>query len=332
VDLPVWAAARGGSVVSNDRRLVEEARSLTKIDKVFARKGSMLKNWFRALRVHQYSKNLLLLLPLAGAHKWSDPKRVASTLAGMAAFCICASGVYMLNDLLDMESDRHHPTKRRRPFASGKIPITHGFLAVAAAMVVSAGLALSVNWRFAAVLAVYYLLTVLYSLRLKEVELIDVLVLAVLYAIRILAGGYSANVPVSDWLLLFSIFLFLSLAFAKRFTELRLSFETDSEKIKGRGYLKTDTELISAMGVGSGYLSVLVLGIYITQPAVTELYEMPRALLLACPVSLYWLSRVWLLAHRGQMHDDPIFFALTDRQSWIAAALIALAGIVAGPK
>ena len=333
VDLPVWAAARIGYVVSPSKKLVAKARSVASIERVFVTQNSTMKSWLRALRVHQWAKNLLLLVPLAGAHQWSDPVRLTSTLIGMVAFSICASSVYLLNDLLDLESDRQHPSKRLRPFASGEIPILQGLLAVPLLVFLSASLAFCLNPKFAAVLAVYYMMTLMYSLWFKQVGLLDVLVLAGMYALRILAGGYVASVMVSDWLLLFSIFLFLSLAFLKRFTELRLNYcEVDSGGIKGRGYLHEDAELISSMGVCCGYLSVLVLGMYVTHPAVIEIYHIPRVLWLICPVLLWWVSRVWLLAHRREMHNDPVLFALKDRQSLIAAVIIALIGVVAGPK
>jgi len=333
VDLPVWAAARFSYVVSSNQKLLEKARTVSSIERVFPSPGPTLKTWLRALRVHQWAKNLLLLVPLAGAHQWHNHARLISTLIGMVAFSICASSVYILNDLLDLESDRHHPTKRYRSFASGEISLLHGLLAVPLLLALSVSLALYLNPGFAAILAAYYTMTLLYSFWLKQVALLDVLVLAGLYAIRILAGGYTATVIVTDWLLLFSIFLFLSLAFAKRFTELHQTRHgADSGKIKGRGYHHEDVELISNMGVCCGYLSVLVLGMYVTHPAVIGLYHTPRVLWLICPVLLYWVSRVWLLAHRGEMHNDPILFALKDRSSWIAVAVIVLIAAVAGPQ
>jgi len=330
VDLPVWQAARVGHVVSSNASLIGMARKVATMDRVFDAPSASLKTWAHALRVHQWAKNLLLLVPLAGAHKWTDLSRAGSTLLGMMAFSICASSVYLLNDLLDLESDRHHPSKRFRPLASGAIPILHALALVPVLLVIATGLAAKLDGGFLAIFGLYYGLTLLYSFVIKQVGLLDVLVLAGLYAIRIQAGGYAARVPVSDWLLLFSIFVFLSLAFAKRYTELK-GHRAASEQIKGRGYSRGDAELLSTMGVGSGYLSVLVLGLYVSNPAVIELYHRPRVLWLVCPVLLHWISRVWLLAHRGRMHDDPILFALRDPQSWLSALLIAIIGAFAGP-
>jgi len=185
---------------------------------------------------------------------------------------------------------------------------------------------------FGATFAGYYVLTFLYSLRLKQLQILDVLTLAALYSIRVVAGGYAAQVVVSDWLLAFSLFVFLSLAFVKRFTELQQLQQAPTEKVKGRGYEVGDRELISTMGVASGYLAVLVLALYITNPLVTQLYEYPAALWFACPVLLYWISRIWLLAHHGALHDDPIVFALKDRQSWLVCIILLIIGAIALPK
>ncbi len=331
-DLPVWAAAHAAIVVSSDKNLVDRAAATTKVAHVFPSPNASMKDWAKALRVHQWSKNLLLLIPLMGAHKWMEPEKLIPVLLGIAVFSIGASSVYLLNDLLDLEADRHHHSKKFRPFAAGKIPLIAGLLLAPLLLAIAVGLALFVGKNFAAVFGIYYLLTLLYSLRLKQVELLDVLVLAGLYGIRVLAGGVVADVLVSDWLLMFSLFAFLSLAFAKRFTELRLLRGQPDAKVKGRAYVSGDTELVSSMGVGSGYLSVLVLAMYITHPSVTALYHTPQFLWLACPVLFYWISRVWLLAHRGHLHDDPILFALRDKQSWLVAALIAVIGFCAGPK
>ena len=331
-DLPVWAAANAAIVVSADKNLAARAAAVTKVAQVFTAPAPSLKDRAKALRVHQWSKNLLLLIPLMGAHKWMEPAKLIPVLIGIAVFSIGASSVYLLNDLLDLEADRHHHSKKFRPFASGKIPLLSGLLLAPLLLAVAVALSFLLGKTFAAVFGIYYLLTLLYSLRLKQVELLDVLVLAGLYGIRVLAGGVAADVPVSDWLLMFSLFAFLSLAFAKRFTELRLLRGQSDAKVKGRAYISGDTELVSSMGVGSGYLSVLVLAMYITHPSVTALYHQPQVLWLACPVLFYWISRVWLLAHRGHLNDDPILFALRDKQSWLVAALIGIIGFCAGPK
>jgi 4-hydroxybenzoate polyprenyltransferase len=166
--------------------------------------------------------------------------------------------------------------------------------------------------------------------RLKQIEILDVLTLAALYTIRVVAGGYAAQIIVSDWLLAFSLFVFLSLAFVKRFTELQLL--KSGETVRGRGYQAADRHLVSTMGVASGYFAVLVLALYINQPLVTQLYHNPSALWFACPVLLYWISRIWLLAHHGQLHDDPIVFALKDKQSWLVCLILLIIGAIALPN
>lgn len=331
-DLPVWAAARRAIVVAPNARTLRQARSQGNVEKIFERPGGIPRLMLRALRIHQWAKNLLLFIPLLGAHRWNDPAKLRTVLLAFAAFCLCASSVYLLNDLLDLEADRYHPTKRSRPFASGRLSLKWGVFGAPLFLIAGILLALLMSWEFAVTFALYYCLTLGYSLRFKQVAIVDVFVLTSLYGIRVLAGGYAAQVPVSDWLLVFSLFLFLSLAFAKRFTELKAVQQGNSEKLKGRGYQIGDEELVSSMGVGSGYLAVLVLALYITNPLVTQLYQRPSSLLLACPLMLYWISRVWFLAHRHLLHADPIVFALTDRQSWLICAVILLIGMAALPR
>lgn len=332
VDLAVWSQARRAIVVSNSRALVERAKALCEVERVFQPPTAGLGTWLKAMRIHQWAKNLLIFVPLLGAHQWHNSAKLHATVLAFFAFSICASSVYLLNDLFDLEADRQHPTKCRRPLASGLVPLHWGMAAAFLLLVASILIALLLPVTFGATFAGYYVLTFLYSLRLKQLQILDVLTLAALYSIRVVAGGYAAQVVVSDWLLAFSLFVFLSLAFVKRFTELRQLQQTNSEKLKGRGYEVGDRELISTMGVASGYLAVLVLALYITNPLVTQLYEYPSALWFACPILLYWISRVWLLAHHGALHDDPIVFALKDRQSWLIGIVLMIIGAIALPK
>jgi 4-hydroxybenzoate polyprenyltransferase len=240
--------------------------------------------------------------------------------------------VYVLNDLLDLTSDRHHPNKRLRPFASGKLPVSWGIIASPVLFLAGFGLALRLPAAFVGTFVLYYAMTLLYSLRLKQIELVDVFVLGSGYGLRMLAGGFAGQVPVSDWLLVFSLFLFLSLAFAKRFTELKIVNHEDGRRMLGRGYDVGDRETINKMGIASGYIAVVIFALYITNPLVTQLYLRPLNLLLACPLLLYWISRVWLLAQRGLLHEDPIVFAFTDKQSWLVVAGLGLVVWASGPK
>ena len=330
-DLAARNAARKVILVAASNNVAQSAQTGDAVERTFPALRPQWTDWIRALRVHQWPKNLLLLAPLVFAHDWRDTSRMLHLLLALVAFCLCASSVYILNDLLDLEADRHHPQKRGRPFAAGKIPLGWGCLGAPLLLLAGFLMAATLPVSFLLSFAVYYLLTLAYSLGLKQVAILDALILAGLYSLRVIAGGFAAHVPVTDWLLAFSMFLFLSLAFVKRFTELQMTRHANEETVKGRGYLASDAELCSSMGVGCGYLSVLVLAFYINNPAVAQLYHRPAALWLACPVLLYWISRIWLLAHRKQMHNDPIVFTLTDRPSWLIGLIFLLIAAAASP-
>jgi 4-hydroxybenzoate polyprenyltransferase len=318
-------------VVNAGPGVVDAAQKLGDVEKIFERPRWTVKDLGRWLRVHQWAKNVLLLVPLIGAHRWTDPAKLFQAAIAFVAFCLCASSVYLLNDLMDLESDRRHHRKQHRPMAAGRISLVWGLVGAPLLLLAGAGAAWTLGPGFAATMAAYYALTLLYSLRLKQVAILDVVTLASLYAIRVIAGGMATALVVTDWLLVFSMFLFVSLAFAKRFTELQWARGERQDNLSGRGYRTSDADLISSMGVGSGYLSVLVLAFYVTSHEVTQLYHRPAALWLACPVLLYWISRVWLLAHRRSLHDDPVIFALKDGQSWIICLIILAIAAVAGP-
>jgi 4-hydroxybenzoate polyprenyltransferase len=284
----------------------------------------------RALRPHQWAKNVLLLVPLLAAHHVSEPGALAAALVAMLAFCLCASSVYILNDLLDLQADRLHPRKSKRPFAAGELSIVSGLLLSAALLAATfAVAALFLPAKFGAVLAAYYIVTSAYSLFLKRFLLVDALALAGLYTLRIIAGAAAVAVELSFWLLLFSIFFFLSLAFVKRFAELEALGRQQRLRAAGRGYLVEDLPVLQSLGIAAGYLSVLVLALYINSPEIEALYHRPKAVWMLCVLLLYWISRVWMMAQRGHMHDDPVVFALKDRQSLAigvcAAVTLALA-------
>ncbi|HVA50437.1 MAG TPA: UbiA family prenyltransferase [Pirellulales bacterium] len=277
-----------------------------------------------ALRPHQWVKNLLLLLPLFLAHQWTEVGKLGLALLGMAAFSAAASAIYIVNDLLDIEADRRHPTKRRRPFAAGELSVPAGLgLAGCSAAV---AFALSLAWLAAAFttwLAIYLATTTAYSLWLKKHIVIDVIVLAGLYTLRIAAGAAAVSVPVSPWLLAFALFFFLSLALGKRYIELRLSAHTSGDALPGRGYCADDAQLLEQIGPTSGYLAVLVFCLYIDSSAVDRLYRHRELLWLVCPLLLYWITRFWLLARRRQVEYDPVAFALKDHTSLAVIAATA---------
>jgi 4-hydroxybenzoate polyprenyltransferase len=303
--------------------------------------------WLRLLRVHQWSKNLLLLVPPLGAHRFS-PGVLGPALVGVAAFSLAASSAYVVNDLLDLEADRAHPLKSRRPLAARELAPRAALAVAATALLAAFTLALTAGPSFVGALGAYWMLTVAYSVRLKRVPVLDVLVLAGLYTLRILAGTLATGVPTSSWLFTLSIFLFLSLALVKRTSELRrmsalspsprASGERAGERggqtggdlaARGRGYSTGDLEVLSMLGVASGLVAVLVLALYVASADVTRLYGHHERLWLLCPLALYWVSRLWLLARRGAVDEDPVLFALRDPPSWLVGALAA-AVVVAG--
>lgn len=328
VDLAVWKHASGAVVVGGER-LARRAGRVSAVRARFADAAGGLRVVARACRAHQWVKNVLLFVPLLAAHRANDLQAGSRAALGFFAFCLCASSVYLLNDLFDLQADRAHPRKRLRPIASGAMAPLTG-LALAPALLFAAGaMALALPGRFEALLASYFLLALWYSLTLKRLVLVDVLTLVGLYTVRIVAGAEAVGVPLSFWLLLFSIFLFLSLAIVKRYAELDGLRGRGELAAAGRGYVVQDLQMLQSFGVASGYLSALVLGLYIDNPEVTMLYRHPRLIWGLCVILLYWVSRVWLTAHRGQMHDDPLVFAVSDRQSLAlgvaAAALVLLA-------
>lgn len=322
-DLAVWKAAERAYVVSSSPSLIAKARALGNVEQVFDDgRRPILNTFLKALRPHQWMKNLLVFVPLLAAHRYGDEASLLHVLIAFFVFGLTASSVYLLNDLVDVADDRHHPRKRRRPFASGDLSLLHGWLAWPLLTITAFAIAsITLPSIFAGVLGIYFVLTLAYSLRLKQSAVIDVLTLAGLYTLRIIAGAAAIGVPLSFWLLTFSIFIFLSLAFIKRFSELKTARDNGSqERIRGRGYIHEDLEVVSSMGTSAGYLAVLVLALYIQDSHTAELYATPKFIWLACPLLLFWISRAWLIAHRGQMHDDPIVFALKDRVSWLVAA------------
>jgi 4-hydroxybenzoate polyprenyltransferase len=291
------------------------------LEPVFACHSGSVKDLVEALRPHQWAKNLLLFVPLLTSHQLDDLSRLRSAFLALVAFCLAASSVYVINDLLDLPFDRSHHSKHLRPFASGRITMPVGVGLAMLLMAASLCVALLVPPAFVLVLGLYFFLTTVYTVYLKRKLLMDVLCLAGLYTLRILAGGAATNLIISPWLMAFSMFFFLSLAFAKRYTEL-LANRGSAMEIAGRGYLAADLELIRSTGPACGHLSVLVLCLYINSLDVRLLYRTPEALWLLCPVFFYWISRIWFLACREQLADDPVLFAIKDRVSYVTGALV----------
>lgn len=279
----------------------------------------------RALRPHQWVKNLLVLVPVLLDHRLGQPDVVARGGLAFVAFCLAASGAYVLNDLLDLEADRSHPTKRYRPFASLSLSPRAGYLLVP--LLIGTSLLVGgtlVAPGFLALLLLYIGLTTAYSAYLKRIVVLDVLILAGLYTLRVLAGITATGVPFSTWLLAFSTFLFLSLAFLKRHGEISTLAADAAPGTRRRGYLPQDVEWLRTMGAASGYLAVLVLALYLNGDEVIRLYRKPAVLFLVCPLLLFWTGRMWLLAHRGQIHEDPIVAAARDQSSYVVGVLVLL--------
>ncbi|HOW77506.1 MAG TPA: UbiA family prenyltransferase [Candidatus Competibacteraceae bacterium] len=332
VDLAVWKHARRAIVVNAGASIANQARAVCEVERIFAQGESPRRHWVKELRLYQWLKNVLIFVPLAAGHAWDQPDKLLLALLAFFSFGLCASSVYLLNDLLDLAADRRHPRKCRRPFAAGKLPIAQGITAIPLLLITAFGLSLLITPEFIAVLATYYVFTLAYSLRLKRALMLDAIVLAGLYTLRIIAGAAAVQIMPSFWLLAFSMFLFLSLALVKRYSELWTMRERGELSAQGRGYHVDDLGVLQSLGSAAGYLAVLVLALYVNSETSRELYGQPMVIWLLCPVLLYWISRVWLITHRGEMHDDPILFALTDPQSRYAVLACALIFLGAMPR
>jgi len=316
-DIAVWTGCRRAVVVNASARVRAAAGSVTTVETAFAPRRAGLSVYLRAIRAYQWVKNLLVFLPVLTSHQLFDLDPMKRAFFALIAFSLCASSVYLLNDLLDLQSDRLHSTKRKRPFAAGRLSIPAGLVLVVVLLAGSAATSLLLPWQFQVILAIYYALTLSYSLSLKRKVLVDIFVLGGLYAIRVLAGSAATGITPSPWLLAFCLFFFLNLALVKRFIELRDKKEEHAAPVAGRGYYAGDLQPIGSFGTGSGFMSVLAL--YINSPQVIPLYRSPSILWFLCPLLLYWISRVWLLAYRGKLHSDPVLFTLRDKVSYLTA-------------
>ncbi|MET0981098.1 MAG: UbiA family prenyltransferase [Telluria sp.] len=319
-DLKVWARARRAIVVNASGRLLRKAGEHCEVEQVFPKAQLGLRALAKVLRVHQWMKNLLLFIPLMAGHQFGNIDPWLALVLAFVSFSLCASTVYIANDLLDLESDRLHPRKRARPFASGLVPAWMGVVLAPVLLAVSLVLGAYVGGNFLPWLLFYFFVTCVYSWSLKRVILVDCLTLAMLYTLRIVAGAAAADITLSFWLLAFSVFLFLSLAFVKRYAELQAQILAGKTTAHGRGYLTSDAPLVQMLGITSGYAAVVVLSLYLNSDTVLMLYRMPEVVWGAVPVILFWVSWIWMRAHRGQMHDDPLVFAVKDRAS-LAAGL-----------
>ena len=280
----------------------------------------------RAMRVHQWAKNSLLFVPLILSHNLFEQSMFLSTLTAFFAFSLCASAIYIINDIVDIEADKQHPTKCKRPIASGQLSIQFGWGLSFGLFVSAIVIAYFISWPFVYILLAYLSVTSIYSFFIKRIVLLDVLLLSGLYTFRIIAGGIASQVDVSFWLLVFSMFIFLSLALVKRYSEM-INVSTDI--VAGRGYLKSDMPLLLNLGIVSGYLSVLVIGLYINDVGVVAHYSQPNWLWLVSVSVLFWISKIWLVTYRGSMNDDPVMYAIRDRDSLLVLISCIVAIILA---
>ena len=277
-----------------------------------------------AMRPHQWVKNILVFAPLFLSFQFLNIASIIQAFLAFSAFCLTASGLYIVNDILDIEADRAHPTKRNRPFASGRLSKSWGVSQSIVVLFLAFAIASYLNSKFLAVLIIYAIISASYSFKLKQVVLLDVSLLAVLYTLRIIAGTFAVSLDLSYWLIVFSIFIFTSLAMVKRVSELYNLKIQGKEEAGGRGYTIQDHEIMSALGSASGFVSVLVLALYIHDPLTAERYRHPEWLWIIVPSILYWVGRVWIIAHRGQMNEDPVVFAVRDKVSYLILIFIAL--------
>ena len=323
-DLPVWAVARAAVIVSTDRSLAAAAAATTPVERVVAVEPPRMRDYVRAMRPHQWLKNLLVFVPLLADHRLDELDTLLKACWTFVAFSLFATAAYVFNDLLDLESDRRHMRKRARPFASGRIPVWHGAVALPALLGGALAIVWQLPWGVGAVLAIYFACTLAYSVRLKRQPIVDVMMLASLYTLRVFTGGAATDIKPSFWLLAFCMFVFLSLAFVKRYSELSQTLRRNELTAAGRGYSVNDLPTLMALGTSSGMMAVLVLALYLNHVDIVVENHDARWWWLMPPLLLYWICRLWMKAHRGEVHDDPVVFAVRDWQSLLMLSMCAV--------
>ena len=328
-DLAVWSSARKAIVVNPTRLARSRVAGVAQVDRVFEDRGKRQVDYVKPLRLQHWLKNLLIFVPLLAAHRFEEIALSEKVLLAFLAFGCVASAGYLINDLFDLQADRHHPGKRFRSFASGDLPLSYGLAMIPLLVGLGCLIGALVSPLFLCVLLIYLALSLTFSLHVKKVAVLDVIVLAGLYTMRIMAGCAAIAIWPSHWLLAFSIFLFFSLALVKRYGELVIMRTIDGDGAKARGYELSDGELLAAMGTASGYLAVLVLALYISSNTAQVLYGRYEVIWFLCPLLLYWISHLWLTAHRGRMPDDPVVFAISDRVSRILMLLMLATTVLA---
>lgn len=328
-DLPIWQRSAHAVLVNPSRSIVSNVSRFSCSKEIIQDAPDILRLIIKQIRVNQWIKNLLIAVPIIAAHKLGDVDLTLKCLIGIASFSFIASMVYVMNDMLDVENDRKHPTKKERPFASGRLPLKAGFLLAPMLFMASTALGVYLGWEFLGIILAYFITNIVYSIRLKEAVMLDVVTLASFYTMRLLAGSAATDIPISHWLLNFSTFFFLGLAMVKRYTELLRIVGKNQNSLHGRGYMGEDKIPVLIMGVCSSLLSILIMALFFSSDDVRVLYRTPSILWMITPILLFWTGRVWLLTHRGQMNDDPVVFAVKDRISLACGIYFALVVIYA---
>jgi 4-hydroxybenzoate polyprenyltransferase/phosphoserine phosphatase len=327
-DLAVWRQAAEIIVVNASAAVVRQAQKLRTPLFIIPPRPFKLRIIVKALRLHQWAKNVLLFAPLLAAHDFAAATW-RTTLLAFVVFGMCASATYIINDLFDLASDRAHPRKQSRPFAAATLSIPFGIMLVLILLPSALWLAATISSALLGMMALYTIATLLYSARLKQIAIVDVLVLASLYTHRVLTGGIVSDVVVSNWLLAVSLFVFLSLALVKRCAELEFMSGDGHVSLAGRGYRSTDLTYLISMGIASGFVAVMLLALYVDSQVGGAMYPHAECLWLILPVTLFWIMRLWLKISRMEIHDDPLLFAITDRTSWIVAIVIGAISLLA---
>lgn len=323
-DIPIWKKSAHAVLINPSSSTTSKLKSLGTSCEVLDDRPNLVRLITKQLRVNQWVKNILIAVPLISAHKITDLDLLAKTILAMISFSMIASMVYVMNDMLDVENDRKHPTKKERPFASGKLPIKTGFFLAPILGVASFAVASLLGWKFSGVIAIYFIVNIIYSIRLKEEVMLDVVTLASFYTMRLMAGSAATDIIISQWLLSFSTFFFLGLAMVKRYTELLRIVSRNHNALHGRGYTGEDKIPVLVMGITCSMLSILILALFFASPDVQVLYREPYRLWMLAPILLFWTGRIWLLTQRGQVDDDPVVFAMKDKVSLAALVYIGL--------
>ena len=312
------------SYLVNPNKAMKKRSKKINISKIFDEKPPILSVWLRQLRAHQWLKNLLIFIPLIASGEFLNGPSVFLSFLGFTSFSCLASATYIINDLVDLEFDRIHPRKRSRPLAAGEISLVSGFSIALFLLAAAFFLALQINIYFFLSLTSYLFLTLAYSLKIKKYIGMDVICLASLYTIRIIAGAALLNVAVSFWLLTFSMFIFFSLAIVKRCSELHALKNTGMTDLPGRNYTIIDYPMLISLGVSSSLLAVLTFCFYINANVLKDQYQNPTILWIAIPALGYWITRMWVKTNRGEMHDDPVIFSITDKGSILTIGFIGI--------